>query len=48
MTVDAPLLARLCLALAYADEATAQVQAVRLLVKAPKPSCRSSRPGWRS
>ncbi len=34
-TVDAPLLARLCLALAYADEATAQVQALGLLVKAP-------------
>jgi hypothetical protein len=33
--LDAPLLARLCLALAYADEATAQVQAVGLLVKAP-------------
>ncbi len=33
--MDAPLLARLCLALAYADEATAQVQAVGLLVKAP-------------
>ena len=33
--VDAPLLARLCMALAYADEATAQVQAVGLLVKAP-------------
>ncbi len=28
-------MARLCLALAYADEATAQVQAVGLLVKAP-------------
>jgi hypothetical protein len=28
-------LARLCLALAYSDEATAQVQAVGLLVKAP-------------
>ena len=26
--LDAPLLARLCLALAYADEATARVQAV--------------------
>ena len=34
-TVDVPPLARLCLALAYADEATAQVQAVGLLVKAP-------------
>ena len=33
--LDAPLLARLCLALAYADQATAQVQAVGLLVKAP-------------
>ena len=33
--LDAPLLGRLCLALAYADEATAQVQAVGLLVKAP-------------
>ena len=33
--LDAPLLARLCLALAYADEATAQVQALGLLVKAP-------------
>jgi phage terminase small subunit len=33
--LDAPLLARLCMALAYADEATAQVQAVGLLVKAP-------------
>ncbi len=33
--VDAPPPARLCLALAYADEATAQVQAVGLLVKAP-------------
>ena len=34
---DAPLLARLWLALAYADEATARVQAVGLLVKAPNP-----------
>lgn len=33
--MDAPLLARLCTALAYADEAAAQVQAVGLLVKAP-------------
>jgi hypothetical protein len=33
--LHAPLLTRLCLALAYADEATAQVQAVGLLVKAP-------------
>ena len=33
--VDAPLLARLRLASAYADEATAQEQAVGLLVKAP-------------
>ena len=33
--LDAPLLARLCLALAYADEATAQVRALGLLVKAP-------------
>ena len=33
--LDAPLLARLCVALAYADEATAQVQALGLLVKAP-------------
>ena len=38
-----PRLARLCLALAYADEATAQVQAAGLLVKAPhtKPPIRS-------
>src|SRR4029453_6267042 len=34
-SVDAPLLARLCLALAYADEATAQVRVLGLLVKAP-------------
>jgi hypothetical protein len=34
-SVDAPLLARLCLALAYADGATAQVRALGLLVKAP-------------
>jgi hypothetical protein len=34
-SVDAPLLARLCVALAYADEANAQVQALGLLVKAP-------------
>ncbi len=34
-TVDAPPLARLCMALAYADEATAQVRAVGLLVEAP-------------
>ena len=33
--VDVPPLARLCMALAYADEATAQVQAAGLLVKAP-------------
>ena len=33
--VDVPPLARLCMALAYADEATAQVQAVGHLVKAP-------------
>ncbi len=33
--MGAPLLARLCLALAYAEEAAAQVQAVGLLVKAP-------------
>ena len=36
VSVDAPLLARLCLALAYADEATAQVRALGLLVKAPQ------------
>src|SRR5687768_17546728 len=35
VSIDAPLLARLCLALAYADEATAQVRALGLLVKAP-------------
>ena len=34
-SVDAPLLARLCVALALADAATAQVQALGLLVKAP-------------
>ncbi len=33
--MDAPLLARLCMMLPYADEAAAQVQVVGLLVKAP-------------
>jgi hypothetical protein len=33
--VDAPLLARLCMMMPYADEAAAQVQVVGLLVKAP-------------
>ena len=33
--MDAPRLARLCLALVYSDEAAAQVQAVGLLMKAP-------------
>ncbi len=33
--MDAPLLARLCMALARTDKATAPVQAVGLLVKAP-------------
>ncbi len=35
MQPESPLLARLCLALANADEATAQVRALGLLVKAP-------------
>lgn len=35
LPVDAPLLARLCIALAYADEATDQVQELGMLVKAP-------------
>jgi phage terminase small subunit len=34
-SVDAPLLARLCVALVLADAATAQVRTVGLLVKAP-------------
>ena len=43
--VDVPLLARLCMALTYADEATAQVLAVGLLLEAPdtKLPIRSSR-----
>lgn len=33
--MDAPLLARLCIALAYADEATDKLETTGLLVKAP-------------
>ena len=33
--MDAPLLARLCMALAYADEANEMIEATGLLVKAP-------------
>ena len=33
--IDAPLLARLCTALAYADEANAKIEELGLLVKAP-------------
>ncbi len=33
--IDAPLLARLCVALAYADEANDQIEALGMLVKAP-------------
>ena len=33
--IDAPLLARLCLALAYADEADEKIRTLGLLVKAP-------------
>ena len=33
--MDGPLLARLCMALAYADEATEKVEATGMLVKAP-------------
>lgn len=35
MPIDAPLLARLCMALAYADEATEKIETMGLLVKAP-------------
>src|ERR1700722_1531693 len=34
-TIDAPLLARLCMALAYADEATEKIETTGLVVKAP-------------
>lgn len=33
--IDAPLLARLCIALAYADEACERIEAAGMLVKAP-------------
>src|SRR5690242_2256577 len=33
--IDAPLLARLCMALAYADEASDKIEELGLLVKAP-------------
>jgi phage terminase small subunit len=33
--IDAPLLARLCMALAYADQANEQIELLGLLVKAP-------------
>lgn len=33
--IDAPLLARLCMALAYADEANEKIEVTGLLVKAP-------------
>ena len=33
--IDAPLLSRLCIALAYADEATEKIEALGMLVKAP-------------
>ena len=33
--IDAPLLARLCMALAYADEANDKIEELGLLVKAP-------------
>ena len=35
MPIDAPLLARLCMALAYADEANEKIEATGLVVKAP-------------
>jgi Phage terminase, small subunit len=35
LPIDAPLLARLCMALAYADEANEKLEAMGLLVKAP-------------
>jgi phage terminase small subunit len=35
MPVDAPLLARLCMALSYADEANEKIEATGMLVKAP-------------
>src|ERR1700760_4878126 len=35
--IDAPLLARLCVALAYADEANEMIDSMGLLVKAPPP-----------
>ncbi len=35
LPVDAPLLARLCVALAYADEANDKIETTGLLVKAP-------------
>jgi P27 family predicted phage terminase small subunit len=34
-TIDAPLLARLCVALAYADEATEKIETTGLMVRAP-------------
>lgn len=36
--IDAPLLARLCIALAYADEATEQIESTGMLVKTPHTS----------
>jgi hypothetical protein len=39
MPIDSPLLARLCVALAFADEATARIAESGLLVKAPTPVC---------
>ena len=35
MPIDAPLLARLCMALAYADEANEKIETTGLVVKAP-------------
>lgn len=34
-TIDAPLLARLCMALAYADEANEKIETTGLMVRAP-------------
>src|SRR5690242_13315351 len=40
--IDAPLLARLCVALAYADEANEKIEELGLLVKAPNTGLPSS------
>ena len=44
MPIDAPLLARLCMALAYADEANEKIETTGLVVKAPNSGMRCKAP----